>query len=87
MRSVAVFSLILVSGFGMQATMHLGFPVWLILKVAIWVAFGGLIVLAKKSIINGFTAWVLITALALGAVYLAQTHPKLGIKAQATKTK
>jgi hypothetical protein len=79
--------LILVSGFGMQATMNLGFPVWLILKIVIWVVFGGFIVLAKKSVINGFTAWVLITALALGAVYLAKTHPKLGIKAKVTETK
>lgn len=79
--------LILISGFGMQATMHLGFPVWLILKIVIWVTFGGFIVLAKKSIINGFTAWVLITALALGSVYLARTHPKLGLKAKVTETK
>jgi len=79
--------LILISGFGMQATMHLGFPVWLILKIVIWLIFGGFIVLAKKSVINGFTAWVLITALALCSVYLAKTHPKLGIKAKVTETK
>ena len=79
--------LILVSGFGLQATMQLGFPIWLILKIVIWVAFGGFIVLAKKSIINGFTAWVLITALALCSVYLAKTHPQLGIKAMITETK
>lgn len=81
--------LILVSGFGMQATHPgiVGFPVWLILKIVIWVIFGGFIVLAKRSVINGFTAWVLITALALCSVYLAKTHPKLGIKAKVTETK
>lgn len=81
--------LILISGFGMQATNPsiVGFPIWLILKIVIWIAFGGFIMLAKKTIINGFTAWVLITALALAAVYLAKTHPKFGIKAKVTETK
>ena len=79
--------LILVSGFGMQATLGTGFPIWLILKIGIWVIFGGFIMLAKKSIISGFVAWILILLLALSAVYLAQTHPKFGIKAKVTETK
>lgn len=79
--------LILVSGFGMQATLSLGFPIWLILKIVIWIAFGSFIVLAKKSIINSFTAWVLIVGLALCSVYLAKTHPRFGIKAKVTETK
>jgi len=78
---------ILISGFGMQATLHLGFPVWLILKIVIWLIFGGFIVLAKKSIISGFIAWFCIIALGLSAFYLAKTHPEIGVKAKVTKTK
>jgi len=79
--------LILVSGFGMQATLHLGFPIWLILKLVIWIIFGGFIVLAKKSVISGFTAWIIILALALSAVYLAKTHPEFFVEAEVSETK
>jgi len=80
--------LILVSGFGMYATMGTpGFPTWLVIKLVIWILFGGFIVLAKKSIISGFVAWILIIALALSAAYLARTHPKIGVSAKVTETK
>ncbi len=72
--------LILVGGFGMQATMHLGFPVWLILKIVILAIFGGFIVLSKRKLVSGFTAWLLIMALALGAVHLAKTKPAFAKK-------
>jgi len=72
--------LILVGGFGMQATHHLGFPVWLILKMVILAVFGGFIVLSKRKLIDGFTAWLLIMILALGAAYLARFHPTFGKK-------
>ena len=78
---------ILISGFGMQATHDLGFPVWLILKIVIWLIFGGFIVLAKKSVISGLVAWICIIILALSAFYLAKTHPKIGVKAKVTETK
>ncbi|NWK57187.1 hypothetical protein HW115_16310 [Verrucomicrobiaceae bacterium N1E253] len=79
--------LILVSGFGMQAVMNHGFPIWIILKLLIWVAFGGFLVLAKKSVINGFTAWVLILTLGLCSVYLAKHRPTFSVKAKVTETK
>jgi len=78
---------ILVSGFGMQATLNLGFPIWLILKIGIWVVFGGFIMLAKKRVINGFVAWFLILTFALASVYLAQTHPKFQVKAKVSETR
>ena len=74
--------LILVSGFGMQATLELGFPVWLILKLLIWVVFGGFILLAKKGIISGLLAWIVIIALALAAAYLGKRpHPNITFNA------
>jgi len=78
---------IIVSGFGIQATLHLGFPIWLILKILIWIIFGGFILFAKKRMLNGFVAWIFVIALALSAFYLAQTHPKIGFKAKITETK
>ncbi len=77
---------ILVSGFGMHP-LKLGFPVWLILKILIWVIFGGFIILAKKRVLNGFFAWIFIISLAIATFYLAQNHPKFKIKAKVTETK
>lgn len=78
--------MILISGFGMQATLNLGFPVWLIIKILIWLIFGATIVLAKKSILSSFVAWIIIMTLALSAVYLAQKRPEIGIKAEVSET-
>jgi hypothetical protein len=78
--------LILVSGFGMQAVAIKAFPVWLIIKIVIWIAFGGIIVLAKKGIIGGFLAWVLIISLALASVYLVKNKPTFSVKAKVTDT-
>ena len=64
--------LILVSGFGMQAVYQLGFPTWLIIKLVIWIVFGGCIVLAKRRILNGVAAWVVIIAIALCSAYLGR---------------
>ena len=61
--------LILVSGFGMQAVYKLGFPVWLIIKLVIWITFGGSMVLAKRRVIKGITAWIVIISLAICAAY------------------
>ena len=79
--------IILVSGFGMQAKLGVGFPIWLILKLGIWIIFGGFIVLAKKGTINGLVAWFIIVTLALCSVYLAKTHPQFFVKAKVSETK
>jgi hypothetical protein len=75
--------LILVSGFGMQAVYQLGFPSWLIIKLVIWLALGGCLVLAKRRIVNGVAAWILIIALALCAAYLGRLKsaavPKISV--------
>jgi hypothetical protein len=78
--------LILLGGFGMQAKMKdvyqaaygSGFPTWLIIKIVIWVALGGGMVLAKRGIIKGLAAWILIIALGLASAYLAYNKPALG---------
>lgn len=78
--------LILLGGFGMQAKLKdayqiiygTSFPTWMILKIVIWVILGGAMVLAKRRIIKGLCAWVLIIALALASAYLAYNKPAMG---------
>jgi len=41
--------LILVSGFGMAARLEIGFPGWMIGKLAIWLALGAVMVLIKRK--------------------------------------
>ncbi len=86
--------LILLGGFGMQAKMKdaydavygTGFPTWLIIKIVIWLALGGGIVLAKRKIIRGLAAWIVIIALGLASAYLALNKPAMGNKPAAAAT-
>ena len=51
--------LLLVSGFGMMAKLHLPYTSgWVLLKVVIWLFFGSVIVLAKNGVLKGQMAWV-----------------------------
>ena len=82
--------LILLGGFGMLAQKEIttayiavygsAFPMWLILKVVIWVIFGGSMVLAKRRVIKGVTAWIIILALGATSAVLAIKKPALGNK-------
>lgn len=67
--------LILLGGFGMQAKMSLGFPNWLIVKIVIWFIFGAAIVLAKRGILKGPSAWIVMIVLATAAAYLGMMKP------------
>ena len=68
---------LLVSGFGMAA--YLGFgdhlPVWLYLKMSIWLLLGGSMVMAKRRADWGFALIALWIALGLAAAYLALFKP------------
>ncbi len=59
----------------MQAKMSLGFPNWMIVKLVIWLIFGAAIVLAKRGILTGAAAWVVMIGLATGAAYLGLFKP------------
>jgi len=68
--------LILLGGFGLQVRM--GFDLlsgWLIAKMIIWLIFGGSIVLAKRGILKGSTAWIVMIGLASVAAYLGLMKP------------
>ena len=62
--------LILLGGFGMQEVLHCGFPTWLIMELVIWLALGARIILAKRKMLTGIGAWVLIIGLASCAAFL-----------------
>ena len=50
LHGIALF-LILLGGFGMLARleMHFPFPLWIWIKLAVWLAMGGLVVVARKK--------------------------------------
>ncbi len=86
--------LMLLGGFGMQAKMKdaytaaygSSFPTWLILKFVIWLLFGGCMVLAKRRLIKGAAAWILIIVLGTASAYLAMKKPALGNTPAAAQT-
>lgn len=61
--------LILISGFGMQAKYGYGFPVWIILKVLLWVGLGALLAFAKKGTLSPRNAVIIGLALGFIAAY------------------
>ncbi|MBT8036462.1 MAG: hypothetical protein KJO21_02850 [Verrucomicrobiae bacterium] len=87
--------LILLGGFGMQAKLKdaydvmygTSFPTWMIIKIIIWIALGGSMVLVKRRIIKGLTAWILIIALALASAYLGYKKPAMGNKPTTAQAK
>ncbi|HAE19681.1 MAG: hypothetical protein L7U83_02400 [Akkermansiaceae bacterium] len=62
--------LILVSGFGLQAKLKLGFPVWMISKVVILLALGGSIALIKRKVLPPVAIYLLVIFLGGIAAYL-----------------
>jgi hypothetical protein len=67
--------LLLVAGFGMLAKLQIhSFPTWVLLKVIIWVVFGGLIAVAYKQNLAK-KVWLLIPALVVLATILANSKP------------
>ncbi len=64
-----------ISGFGLQAKLGLGFPIWLIAKIIIWALMGGMIVVLKRRLIPVGQAWILMIVLGGVAAYLAIYKP------------
>ena len=66
---------ILVAGFGLIAKLKYGFPLWVILKLVIWLALGVLPVLGKKKVLPIAAIWALALVLGVGAAYLGIYKP------------
>ena len=69
--------LILVSGFGLQAKLKLGFPVWMISKLVILLALGGSIALIKRKVLPPAAIYFLAIVLGGIAAYLGFTNSML----------
>jgi len=67
--------LVLVAGFGMIAKLQVGFPGWVIGKMIIWVALGGVGALAARKQNLAGMIWAAVLLLGLTAAYLAHYKP------------
>ncbi|PJZ81633.1 hypothetical protein CH359_06545 [Leptospira meyeri] len=70
--------LLLVAGFGLmkfRGISHSALPVWVILKIVIWLAFGGLMAPAYKSPKLAKILWFVFPVLGLCSAYLAFYQP------------
>ncbi len=67
--------LILISGFGMLAKLSYGFPIWVILKIVIWLLIGGSIALIRRMPQHATIFWWAMPLLGAFAAYLAIYKP------------
>jgi hypothetical protein len=67
--------IVLVSGFGGLARLHVGFPLWAILKIAVWIVIGGVIVVIRRQPKLVGVLWWLLPLLGAFAGYLAIFKP------------
>ena len=62
--------LLLVSGFGLISTKYNNqFQNWMFVKLAIWLALGGALVLIKRKKVTGIAAWALLLGLGGAAAW------------------
>ena len=73
-HGVALF-LILLGGFGMLARLDVGMPAWIIAKIGVWIALGGLLAAARRMEGRARALWFAIPVLGLVAAWLAYTKP------------
>jgi hypothetical protein len=66
---------ILIGGFGMLGVQHYGFPPWAWGKLAIWLIFGGIVAVIRKSRTAAVWLWWLLPLLGLAAAWLALAKP------------
>lgn len=67
--------LMLIAGIGFAHKSGLGWPNWMLAKIAIWVLIGALPALIKKGVVPRAGAVLLVLPLAAAAIWLAQAKP------------
>lgn len=70
--------IILVAGFGLLAVMKYGFPTWIVIKLVLWVMFGGLIAIANRRPKQAQFTWWVAVGLGVVAVLVALMKPFSG---------
>lgn len=66
---------ILISGFGLLAKLGVGFPVWVWLKISIWILVGALLVLIRRTPQYATVYWFGLPVLGAVAAYIALYKP------------
>lgn len=67
--------LVLVAGFGLLAQLQVGWPIWVFVKLIIWIIFGALTGVAYRMGTKGQGLWYIMIVLGGLAAYLAVTKP------------
>jgi hypothetical protein len=67
--------LILVAGFGMIARLGAGFPPWVIVKIVIWFALGGLMTPLGRAAGSGRSLWAVVFVLGALAAWFGVYKP------------
>ncbi len=67
--------LMMIAGFGMLAKHQIGFPVWVIVKLVLWLTLGGMVVLIKRMPEKQTVLWYGTVVVGLFAVFLALYKP------------
>ena len=67
--------LVLLGGFGLLAKLKYGFPGWAIVKLVVWIAFGGLIAVANRKPALAKGLWWGVLVLGLIAVSMVLWKP------------
>ena len=67
--------LILLGGFGMLARLDIGFPAWIVAKLAVWLLLGAGLTLATRMAGSARLIWFAIPVLGLVAAWLAYVKP------------
>ena len=70
--------LTLVGGFGLLARLNYGFPVWVLVKIGVWVVLGGLIALINRKPQLSQVLWWTTILLGLVATLMAVLKPFSG---------
>lgn len=70
--------LILVGGFGLVAKLQTGFPVWIIIKIAMWLCLSVITIVAKRKICTPKATAILAMILGLIAVAMCVYKPFVG---------
>lgn len=65
----------LVGGFGLLARLNYGWPAWVLVKVAIWIALGGLIVLINRKPQMAQVLWWVTILLGVVALLMVVLKP------------
>ena len=70
--------LLLVGGFGLIAKLKLGFPWWVVVKLALWFGFGAMPLIGKRGLMPPKLAWSIAILCGLIAIVLGITHGAVG---------